>query len=178
MAAETPLVPCLPKAPLPSFPLDLTFLEPLDSLRLWEIPAHASLSKQSPAMLVVHCWLSQSYLFPCVCVCVCACACAWSVSHVTLFVTPYTAARQAPLSLGFPKQEYWSGLPFPPPGNLPNPGIKPTSLAPPALAGGFFTSAPPRKPIFSVDRSQTSQTSCKRWKYALSKTRGEVWCHQ
>ena len=120
--------------------------------------------------------------FPlCVCVCVCVCVyarvCALSVSHVPLFVTPCTAAKQAPLSLGFPKQEYWSGLPFPPPGNLLNPGIKPTSLAPPALAGGFSTSAPPRKPIFSVYRSQTSQTSCKRWKYALSKTHGEVWCH-
>ena len=47
-------------------------------------------------------------------------------------------ARQAPLSMGFPRQEYWSGLPCPPPGDLPNPGIKCTSLMSPALAGGFF----------------------------------------
>ena len=58
-------------------------------------------------------------------------------------MTPWTAARQAPLSVGFSRQEYWSGLPFPPPGNLPNPGIKPTSLA---LAGGCFTTELPGKP--------------------------------
>ncbi|ELR60425.1 hypothetical protein M91_18992, partial [Bos mutus] len=46
---------------------------------------------------------------------------------------------QAPLSMGFPRQEYWSGLPFPTPGDLPDPGIKPASLVSPALAGGFFT---------------------------------------
>ena len=50
--------------------------------------------------------------------------------------TPWAAACQAPLSMGFPRQEYWSGLPFPSPGDLPDPGIEPTS---PALAGGFFT---------------------------------------
>ena len=52
-------------------------------------------------------------------------------------MTPWTVACQASLSMGFPKQEYWSGLPFPSPGDLPNPGIKPAS---PALVGGFFTS--------------------------------------
>ena len=51
--------------------------------------------------------------------------------------------------MGFPKQEYWSGLPFPSPGNLPNPGIKPTSLGSPALAGGVFTTEPPGKPLTS-----------------------------
>ena len=55
-------------------------------------------------------------------------------------------ACQAPLSLEFSRQEYWSGLPFPTPGDLPNPGIKPASLASPALAGGFFTTVPPGKP--------------------------------
>ena len=53
--------------------------------------------------------------------------------------TPWTVAYQAPLSLGFSRQEYWSGLPCPPPGDLRNPGIKPTSLVCPALAGEFFT---------------------------------------
>ena len=62
---------------------------------------------------------------------------------VHLFVTPWTIALQAPLSIGFSRQEYWRGLPFPPPGNLPNPGIKPES---PALAGRFFTAGPPGKP--------------------------------
>ena len=52
-------------------------------------------------------------------------------------------AHQAPLSIGFPKQEYWSGLPFPPPGDLPDPGIECVS---PSLAGRFFTTEPPGKP--------------------------------
>ena len=56
-----------------------------------------------------------------------------------------TVAHQAPLSMGFSRQEYWSGLPFPPPRDLSDPGIKPTSLAPPALAGGFFTTSSPEK---------------------------------
>ena len=57
-----------------------------------------------------------------------------------------TVAHQAPLSMGFPRQEYWGGLPFPSPGDLPDPGIKPRSPMSPALAGGFFTSEPPREP--------------------------------
>ena len=52
---------------------------------------------------------------------------------------PRTVARQAPLSLEFSRQEYWNRLPFPTPGDLPNPEIKAVSLMPPALAGGFFT---------------------------------------
>ena len=60
-------------------------------------------------------------------------------SPVLLYVTPWTIAHQAPLSMGFSRQEYWSGLPSPSPGNLPNPGIEPTSLMSPALAGRFFT---------------------------------------
>ena len=68
---------------------------------------------------------------------------AQSLSYVLLFVTPRTVACQAPLSMGFLRQEYWSRLPFPSPGDLPDSGIKPTS---PALAGGFFTTEPPGKP--------------------------------
>ena len=66
---------------------------------------------------------------------------AQSLSHVLLFVTPWTVAHQAPLSMGFPRQEYWSELPFPSPGDLPDPGIKPMSLVSPALAGRFFTTS-------------------------------------
>ena len=62
-------------------------------------------------------------------------------SRVRLFVIPWTVARQAPLSMGFSRQEYWSGLPCPPPGDLPHPGIEPESLTSPALAGGFFTTS-------------------------------------
>ena len=54
-------------------------------------------------------------------------------SHVRLFVTPWTIARQAPLSIGFPRQEYWSVLSCPPPGDLPDAGIKPTTPAASAL---------------------------------------------
>ena len=69
---------------------------------------------------------------------------AQSLSHFQLFVTPWTVAHQAPLSMGFPRQEYWRGFPFPPPGNLAYPEIKPVS---PTLAGGFFTTQPPGKPM-------------------------------
>ena len=62
------------------------------------------------------------------------------LSHVWLFATPQTVACWAPLSMGFSRQEYWSGLPFPSPGHLLNPGITPTSFASPALAGRCFTS--------------------------------------
>ena len=64
------------------------------------------------------------------------------LSGVRLFATPWTVAHQAPLSMKFSRQEYWSGLPFPPPGGLPDPGIEPASPVSPALAGGFFTTEP------------------------------------
>ena len=69
------------------------------------------------------------------------------LSHVQLFDTPWTVAHQAPLPMGYPMQEHWSGLPFPPPGDLPDPGIKLTSPVSPALAAGFFATAPPRKTL-------------------------------
>ena len=62
-------------------------------------------------------------------------------SHVWLFVTPWTIALQAPLSMGFSRQEYWNELPWPPPEDLPNTGIKPVSLMSPALIGGFLTTS-------------------------------------
>ena len=71
------------------------------------------------------------------CVCVCMCA----LNRVPLLVAPWTVAHQAPLSMEFSRQEYRSGLPFPPPGDLPHPGIKPVSLGSPALASRFFTTA-------------------------------------
>ena len=66
-----------------------------------------------------------------------------SLSRVWLFATPWTIAYQAPPSRGFSRQEYWSGLPFPSPGDLPDPGIKPRS---PALEADTLTSEPPGKP--------------------------------
>ena len=80
----------------------------------------------------------------CVCVCVCVCVCARArarvLSLIRLFATPWTVAHQTPLSLRFPRQEYWGGLPFPPP---PNPAIKPVSLESPA--DRLFTLSPQRK---------------------------------
>ena len=73
------------------------------------------------------------------------CVCAQSLSFVQPFATPWTIAYQVPLSVKFSKQGYWSGLPFPPPGDHRDPGIKSAS---PALAGRFFTITPPAKPIF------------------------------
>ena len=72
--------------------------------------------------------------------------CVKSFSHVWLLVTPWTVACQAPLSMGFSRQEYWSEFPFPSPGDLPDSGIKPMTLRSPMLAGGFFTTEPPGKP--------------------------------
>ena len=67
--------------------------------------------------------------------------CVCVLSRVQLFSTPWTVAHQALLSMGFSRQEHWSGLPCPPPCYLPDPGIKPVSLMPPALAGGFVTTS-------------------------------------
>ena len=69
-------------------------------------------------------------------------------SCVQLFATLRTVARQASLSMGFSRQEYWSGLPFPSPGDLPNQGIESRS---PALAGGFFTTEPPGNFTFAYE---------------------------
>ena len=78
--------------------------------------------------------LSCAYQGTCVHTCVLS-----HVSEVQLFVTLWTVACQAPQSMGFSRQEYWSGLLCPPPGDLPNPGIKLTSFVSPAWAGGVFT---------------------------------------
>ena len=67
-------------------------------------------------------------------------------NRVQFFTTLWTVARQAPLSVGFSRQEYWSRLPCPPPGGLPNPGIKPMPLASLALAGSSLPLVPPGNP--------------------------------
>ena len=76
------------------------------------------------------------------------CVCAQLTSHVQLFAAPWTAAHQAPPSMGFSRQEHWTGLPCPSSGDLPNidvgdTGIEPASPTSPALAGGFFTTSAP-----------------------------------
>ena len=77
-----------------------------------------------------------TYMYVCIYGCVLSC-----FSCVRLFLTLWTIAHQAPLSMGFSRQEYWSGLPCPPSGDLPDPGNEPMSLMSPALAGGFFTTS-------------------------------------
>ena len=72
--------------------------------------------------------------------------CAQLLHHVQFFVTPWTVAHQAPLSMGLSRQEYWSELPFPSPADLPNPVVETASPVNPALAGSFFTTEPPGKP--------------------------------
>ena len=91
---------------------------------------------------------------------------AQSLSRVWLFATPWTIAHQSPLSMVFPKQKYWSGLPFPTPGDHLNPGIKPVSLASPAFTGGFFTTAPPGKP--SVACSVLNKYLLNKWLWSGS----------
>ena len=80
-------------------------------------------------------------------------------SRVRPFVTPWTVLCQAPLPMGFSWQEYWSGLPFPPPGDLPDPDIKPMSSASPALAGRFLTTEPFGNP--STLKKKKSNHSCR-----------------
>ena len=89
------------------------------------------------------------------------CCCCFVASVVSdSFVTPWTVAHQTPLSMGFPRQEYWRGFSFPPPGDLPDPE---TELKSPALAGGFFTTEPLGKrmtPVYcTVDSVQYQEKS-------------------
>ena len=89
--------------------------------------------------------MSDDYGYVKVCKCMCGHAFKQKLevkvfSHVRLFAIPWTVAYQAPPSMEFSRQEHWNGLPFPPPGDLPHPGLEPGSLVPPALAGG-----PPRR---------------------------------
>ena len=100
------------------------------------------------------------------------CACSVAQSCLTL-LTPWTVAPQALLSVGFCRQEHWSGLPFLFPGDLPNPGIKPESPASPALVGRFFITKPPGKPVKSHTAHQNS--SRKLWQH-YTKAR-KLWQH-
>ena len=94
-------------------------------------------------------------------------------SRVRLFATPWTAAHQAPLSTGFPRQEYWSLLPFSSLGDRPHPGMEPGS---PALAGGFFTTEPLRKPLTGIGpckaRLHTRDLFLKIWRLGCCENQG------
>ena len=87
-----------------------------------------------------------------------------SLSHVQLSVTPQTVAYEVPPSMGFPRREYWSGWPFPSPGDLPDPGIEPRS---PALQADAFPSKPPGKPLlidYNIDVYKQCRVSYKKVK--------------
>ena len=88
--------------------------------------------------------------------------CSQPLSHVGLFATPQTVACHVPLSMEFSRQEYWSELPFPPPGDLPDLWMEPMSLA---LEGKFFTTEPPGKPpstfkMWMIVSSRLSAVNC------------------
>ena len=88
---------------------------------------------------------------------ICVCVCAQLLTHVGLFVTPWTVALQTSLSLKFPRQAYWSGLPFPSPGDLPDPGIESMSPVSPALQADSLPLSHPRSPYYNViGKSQCS----------------------
>ena len=99
------------------------------------------LSPKSQKFFTFHMRKEPGILFAC-----CCCCCLVAKSCLTL-ATPWSVACQAPLSMGFLKQEHWSGWLFPPPGDAPNPEIEPTSST---LAGGFFTTEPPGKPLLGI----------------------------
>ena len=92
-------------------------------------------------------------------------------------MTTWTVANQAPLSTEFSRQEYWSGLPFTPPGDLPDPGIKLASLASPALAGWFFTTAPSGKPMNIIRKYEYAicQMKARLQNRIKQKSRGSAW---
>ena len=98
---------------------------------------------------------------------------ACMLSHLQLFTTPWTVARQAPLRLKFSRQEYWSELPFPPPRDLPDPGIKPTSPTSPALAGISFTTEPHGKPL-GAGGSDCKESACQRKRLGFDPWIGKI----
>ena len=144
----------------------------------------ASLQSQGPQptprpALLLHCCLTDpshcSSLFvgifahpgsTCCSIFPCPCLSVSVLSHFSInrhFATLRTLTCQAPLSVGFSRQEYWSELPFPPPGDLPNPGIKPASLMSPALAGGFFTTSATWEAVLAYLGKPSSPLQARLW---------------
>ena len=104
------------------------------------------------------------------CVCVCVCVCVHTPSHVQLFVTPWTVAHQAPLSTGLSRQECWSGVPSPSPGDRPHPGIEPSPLHLLHRQAGSLALAPPGNSI----RTRRHTT----WNLGREKTHRSTHCNQ
>ena len=93
------------------------------------------------------------------------------LGHIQLFATPWTVARQVPLSMGFSRQEYWTGLPFPTPGDLPHPGIEPAS---PALAGRFSITALLGKPGYQAEVTALKKTLLDKIGMFKARNKGSV----
>ena len=98
--------------------------------------------------------------------------CAQSLSPVWFSATPRTVAHQAPLPMGLSRQEHWSRLPCPPPGDLPDPGIEPAS---PALAGRFFTTELPRKPYNKLTLVVKGSFYEPSWKSSFCESNVKLW---
>ena len=131
-AAAADMLTLTPFSPLPTIQWILFFLPQKTPSFLFSSPTSTF------TLWIVVVWLLRPGRLT-------VCLCYWCLLFgVQLFVTSWTIAHQAPLSMRFLRQEYWSGLPFPSPGDLPNPRIEPAS---PALAGRFFTTEPPGKPL-------------------------------
>ena len=105
-------------------------------------------------------------------VCVLVAQLCLSLSLVQFSATPWIVARQTPLSMGFSRQEYWSGLLFPLPGDLPNPGTEPAFLVSPALAGGYFTTSTTWK---AINYDKVYQTLALCIQGDLKEERGYSW---
>ena len=95
-----------------------------------------------------------------------------ALNHVSPFVTPWTVAKQALLSMGFSRQEYWNGLSFPSLGDLPYPGIKAAFLKSPALGGRFFTTSTTWEALINVTLAQL-RTLWKDWDGGSAETSGQ-----
>ena len=97
------------------------------------------------------------------------------LSYVQLFATPWTVAHQAPLSMGFSRQEYWSGLPFPSPEDIPDPGIKPVSLISPVSAEGSFTTSTTWKLLSGPEKwSLPTKAKHRHWIYCNGQGKSDM----
>ena len=146
-------------------------LKELKSFPLTNLKGFLSLLSPPLCINIVSTFLLR---LPMDCVCVCVCVCVFSHS----VLTPWTVAHQAPLSMGFSRQEYWGRLPFSSSGDLPNLGIKPVSPVSPSLAGRLFTTEPQGKPIHRFDLFYFSLIRYSIQFSSVAQSCPTLWCHE